>query len=82
MCKGKSYFVCGLPYKLSIFHGLLSHKRVEQMKSEPDYDDVAWHMEMDCLFFGESEKAFFKLKDIQKLGTKILDFNSERKNVH
>ena len=41
MCKGKSYFVCGLNYELSIFHGLLSHKRVEQMKDEPDYDDIS-----------------------------------------
>lgn len=74
MCKGKDFFVCAFPYELSIFHGLLSEKRVQQMKEEDDYDPITWYMEMDCMFFGESENAFFKLNDIQKCRTLIKPF--------
>lgn len=66
MIKGRNYFVCALPYQLSVHHGLLSKQRVQEMMSEEDFDPIAWQMEMECLFFGESEKAFFKLKDIEK----------------
>ena len=66
MCKGKDYFACALNYKLSMHHNLLSAKRVDQMKQEDDYDATTWLMEMDTLFFGESENAFFKLNEIQK----------------
>lgn len=74
MCKGYDYFVCGFPYQLSMEHGLLSQKRVQQMIDEPDFDPVGWLMEMECLFFGESEKAFFKLDDIQKCRTLLKPF--------
>lgn len=74
MLKGKSYFACALPYQLSVFHGLLSKKRVEEMKTEDDFDEISWMMEMDALFFGESENAFFKLDDIQKCRTLIKPF--------
>jgi hypothetical protein len=66
MLKGKSYFTCAFPYQLSVHHGLLSKKRVEEMRTEDDFDSITWLMEMECLFFGESENAFFKLEDIEK----------------
>lgn len=66
MAEGKDYFVCGLNYKLSVYHGLLSKKRVEEMMTEEDYDPISWLMEMDCLFFGESEHAWFKLNPIDQ----------------
>ncbi|MFB0831546.1 terminase large subunit domain-containing protein [Brevibacillus laterosporus] len=93
MMKGRSYFSVGFPYQLSVFHGLLSKKRVEQMKSEDDFDPITWLMEMDCLFWGESEKAFYKLDDFQQCRTLVkpfyptesLDFlqnkNKRRKNT-
>lgn len=34
--------------------------------SESDFDPVAWLMEMEALWFGESEKAFFKFDDLHK----------------
>lgn len=34
--------------------------------SESDFDPIAWLMEMEALWFGESEKAFFKFDDLQK----------------
>jgi hypothetical protein len=74
MLRGKSYFTCALPYQLSVHHGLLSKKRVEEMKTEDDFDEIAWLMEYECLFFGESENAFFKLDDIQKCRTIVKPF--------
>lgn len=66
MCKGKDYFAVAFPYQLSVHHGLLSEKRVEQMKLEPDMSEIIWAMEMDSLFYGLSENAFFNLEDLQK----------------
>lgn len=66
MMKDKGYFACALPLGLNIEHGLITEQRVEQLKSEDDFDPIAWSMEYECLFFGESERAFYKLDDIQK----------------
>ncbi len=66
MLDGKNYFVCGLPYYLSIKEGLLMEEQVIDEMSESDFDEVAWSIEMECLFFGESEKAYFKFDDMDK----------------
>lgn len=66
MVEGKKYFVCGLPYQLAIKEGLLMREQVLDEMSEDDFDETAWSMEMECLFFGESEKAFFKFEDLEK----------------
>lgn len=69
MLKGKDYFVAILPWQLSVFHGLLSKKRVEQQRQEEDFDQMSWDMEYEALFVGENENAYFKLDDIQKCRT-------------
>lgn len=33
--------------------------------SEDSFDKIGWYMEYEAMFFGESENAFYKLKDIQ-----------------
>ncbi|MCM3257003.1 terminase family protein [Paenibacillus lautus] len=66
MISGKSYFVCGLPYQLAIKESLLMKDQVLDEMSEDDFDATAFSMEMECLFFGESEKAFFKFEDLNK----------------
>lgn len=66
MIKGKSYFVCGIPYYISIKEGLLMEEQVRDEMSESNFDPISWSIEMECLFFGESEKAFFKFEDLQK----------------
>ncbi|MGG0308437.1 terminase large subunit [Priestia megaterium] len=66
MTDGKSYFVCGLPYQLAVREGLLMEDQVKDEMSESDFDEVGFSMEMECLFFGESEKAFFKFEDLEK----------------
>jgi len=66
LTKGKSYFLCGLPYQLSVKEGLLDKDQVLDEMSESDFDSVGWSMEMECLFFGESEHAFFKFEDLER----------------
>lgn len=63
--EGKSYFMCGLPYQLSIAEGLLDENQVLDEMSEDDFDETSWLMEMQCMFFGESDKAYFKFDDLE-----------------
>lgn len=60
----KKYFICGLPYQLSMYEGLLSREQVEDEMSEDDFDPVTWSIEMGCLFWGDSDDAFFKFDDV------------------
>lgn len=60
----KKYFICGLPYQLSMYEGLLSREQVEDEMSEDDFDAITWSIEMECLFFGDADGAFFKFDDI------------------
>jgi len=69
MIQGKDYFVAVLPWQLSVYHNLLSRKRVEQQRQEDDFDQMSWDMEYEALFVGENENAYFKLDDIQKCRT-------------
>lgn len=60
----KKYFVCTLPYQVSIHEGLLNRGQIEDEMSEADFDPVKFSMEMESLFYGESDGAFFKYNDI------------------
>ncbi|NFF71706.1 terminase [Clostridium botulinum] len=64
MTQGKKYFLCGLPYQLAISENLLDVEQVQDEMSEDDFDPLGFSMEMECLFFGESQKAYFKLDDL------------------
>lgn len=66
MMKGSSYFVCGLPYQLAVKENLLDEDQVKDEMSEDDFDEIAWSIEMEALWFGESEKAYFKFEDLDK----------------
>ena len=62
----KKYFVCGLPYQISIKEGLLSREQVEDEMSEQDFNQTIWDMEMGCMWFGDTDGAFFSYEDISK----------------
>lgn len=66
MMKGSRYFVCGLPYQIAVKEGLLDEEQVKDEMSEEDFDPIGWSMEMEALWFGESEKAYFKFEDLEK----------------
>ena len=70
----KRYFICGLPYQISILEGLLSKEQIEDEMSESDFDATKFSMEMESLFFGDTDGAFFTFDDIsqcRKLKTAI-----------
>lgn len=66
MMKGSRYFVCGLPYQLAVKEGLLDEEQVRDEMSEDDFDEIGWAMEMEALWFGESERAYFNFEDLDK----------------
>ena len=62
----KRYFICSLPYQVSIKEGLLSKEQIQDEMSESDFDEMKFHMEMLSLFYGDSKGAFFSFDDIDK----------------
>lgn len=66
MIKGSKYFVCGLPYQISVKEGILDADQVLDEMSEDDFDEIAWLIEMGAMWYGESEKAYFKFEDLDK----------------
>lgn len=79
MLEGKKYFICGLPYQIAIKENLVNREQLIDELSEDDIDEVGWHMEMNTLFFGESEKAYFKTEEIKE--TKVLQFPIYKKEI-
>lgn len=66
MVNGRRQFVCGFPYQLAIKEGLLDKNRVADDMSESDFSEVKWSMEMDALFYGSDEDAFFDFESVSK----------------
>lgn len=62
----KKYFICGLPYQISIKEGLLLREQIEDEMSESDFDEMKFSMEMQCLFWGDTDGAFFTFDDISQ----------------
>jgi hypothetical protein len=63
----KKYFICGLPYEISIREGLLMRSQVEDQISENDFDPIAFSMEDECLFYGDTDGSLYKYDDINKI---------------
>ncbi len=59
-------FVCGFPYQLSIYEGLLDPDAVADEMSESDFSEIKWSMEMDAMWYGSEEGAFFNYDSISK----------------
>lgn len=62
----KKYFVCGLPYQLSIKEGLLDSDAVADEMAEAGFNETKWSMEMECLWFGDMEGNFFDFDTVSK----------------
>lgn len=82
MVKGSKYFVCGLPYQVAIKEGLYNKEQARDEMSEDDFDEVGWDMEMGCMWFGESAKAYFKFDDLNLSRTSAIPYyHSETYNL-
>lgn len=66
MDDGRRQFLCGFPYQLSIQEGLLDAEAVADEMSESDFSEVKWSMEMEGMFYGSGEDAFFDFSSISK----------------
>lgn len=62
----RKYFICALPYQLAIKENLLSKDQVEDEMSESDFDSVTWSMEMECLFYSDTDGGLYNYEDIAK----------------
>lgn len=62
----KKYFICALPYHLSVKENLLMREQVENEMSELDFDEIKWMMEMEALFYSEGNDAFYKYDSLEK----------------
>lgn len=62
----KKYFVCGLPYQLSIKEGLLSREQILDEMSEADFNEMAFEMEMGAMWFGDTGNNLFKFDEFNK----------------
>lgn len=65
MMSGKKYFVCDLPYQLTIKEGLRMKEEVLDEMQEDDFDIVSWETEMEGIWLGENEKSYFKFEDLE-----------------
>ena len=73
------YFICDLPYQLSIKEGLLMREQIENEMSEATFSDITFQMEREGLFYGASEDALFEFdtlnnRRVLKDGLKPLEF--------
>lgn len=64
--QGKEYFICGLPYQLSLKEGLTDKKQIEYKMQEEGFSLTRWEMERECIFYGESDRAYFDYADLDK----------------
>ena len=62
----KRNFVCGFPYQLAIQEDLLMEEEVIEQMSETDFNEITWSMEMDSLFYGDSNGSFFGFDTVSK----------------
>lgn len=62
----KKYFICGLPYQISIKENLLSREQIEDEMSENDFNPLSFQMEMECSWFGDTDGSLFRYDDIHK----------------
>ena len=66
LAEGRQNFICGLPYHLSIYEGLLDRSLIEEEMSETDFNEIKFSMEYEACFYGEADGAFFDFNSVAK----------------
>lgn len=61
-----NYFICDLPYQLSIKEGLLMKEQIENMFMEATFSDISFSMEYGGLFYGSAEDALYDFNTLNK----------------
>lgn len=65
MIAGGKYFVAHLPYQVGLYETLYDKESFLEEMSEDGFNEITWMMEMEAVWYGESEKSFFKFIDIE-----------------
>ncbi len=65
MDPNRDYFICSLPYQVSIMEGLLMRKQIEDEMSEADFSELSFRMESEALWIGSSEDSLYRFEDIE-----------------
>lgn len=74
-------FVFGSGYELPIYHGLLKQSKVDAIKTDPSFSKVSFDREYGSVWIKFSDKAFFKLDDINACRTlKSSELRRDEKN--
>lgn len=58
------FFVCDLPYQLSIAENLLMRQLIENEMSQQTFSDISFMMEREGLFYGSATDALFDFKTL------------------
>lgn len=74
MTTTENYCLVGLPYQLPVMAGYYPADQIRDEMLESDFDSLAWSMEMESLFWGESSNAFFAYDDFDR--NRLIDFAS------
>ena len=62
----KRYFVCGLPYQLSVKEGIQSLEAIEDKMSEPTFSAVKFQMESEALWYSDNDGGLYNYSDIAR----------------
>lgn len=62
----KKYFITGLPYQVSVMENLLSADQIMDEMSESDFNPLSFQMEMECMWFGDTDGSLFKFDELDK----------------
>ena len=63
---GSSFFVCDLPYMISIKEGLLMRQQIINEMSEATFSEITFSMEREGIFYGSTEDALFDFKTLNE----------------
>lgn len=66
MIEGRRYGICAFPYQLAIAENLLSRDQVEDEMSESDFSEIGFHMEMECLWWSDTDGGLYSHEDISR----------------
>lgn len=66
MLQGRDTVIFSMDYLTSLHHGLLSQKRVDNDRSNPNFDEISFRMEYQNLMYGQGADAIYALEDVNK----------------
>lgn len=69
MLTGKRSFACSIPFTCSLDHGLITKSMIKDEMEKETMTHASFLMEYCGIFFGESDSAFFKSKDVNPCRT-------------